>query len=1048
MKIFNFFIDKTKLVNMLTIGILIIGIIAVFKIKREAFPNVDFDRVFVITTYPGATPEDVELNVTIPLENNIRGINGLEEVNSISREGYSMIEVVIDPDIKDKEKVKNEIQKATDQVVDFPSEVENRPWVWEFKSENFAIIKVALSSEKISEQELRSYARLLKKKIEDLPNVAKTDTLGFRQREIQIRVNLENLLKNHLSLSDIVNRIRIRNIRIPAGLIKGKGQSKSIITEAKFQSLDDVKKMILRTNFEGNQVKVGDIADVVDDFEEYWELNKMNGNIGVAIEIVKKSNADIIKTINQVKKCIDDFKAEKNNNVQIDYINDFSIGTKSMLNIVSRNAIFGMILVIATLMIFLNLRSAFWTAMGIPFALCITLFIMVLTDVSINGHSLIGMVIVLGMLVDDAIVVAESIYRYRLEGYSPFEAAKEGLRVVAAPIFVTVLTTIIAFSPLFFLPGIAGDFILPIPLVITFTLLASLFEAYFILPNHLTAHSQKKIIKTKVKKIKERKWFPAFQRGYVRILKLALHHRFILVAIFIILFFGSIIFAAVKMKFIFFPQNAIEQSTWYLEAVRETSLDRMNELTYKIEEVIKKQPKGAILSFSTEIARGRWSIPENENYATIYVYYPPANQQKYDPKKIIEEINRKIKSIPEIIKSRHEIGEQGMPLGGDVEVKIIGNENEKRKDIVNNIMNYIKNISGVTNVENSEKSGKPEFSIEFDYEELARYGLNASDIGLTVRTALEGSIVSKTYTPEERIDYRVILHKEDRGSIDTIKKLFVVNDKNVLVPIKDIVKLKENETIAKIEHINGDRFTNIITNLDKKEITPFEVSAKLKEYIPSILSNYPGFHYEIGGEAKETQKFFVNITIAFIVALLVIYFTLSLLFNSFIQPVIVMITIPFGIVGVIWTFIIHNLPFSFLTLIGIVGLSGIVVNDSLIMVDYINRLIREKKCTSFHDYIDLVIEGAKVRLRPIILTTVTTALGVMPTAYGIGGYVESLAPMVLVIGWGIVFSSTLTLFLLPGFYLIEIQIELFLTKIMPWLPLKNHINSIDNNSKK
>ncbi len=1047
MKIFNYFINRTKLVNMLTISILILGIIAVIKIKREAFPNVDFDRVFVITVYPGAAPEDVELNVTIPLENKIRGINGLEKVNSISREGYSMIEVLIDPDIKDKEKVKIEIQKATDQVVDFPSEVENRPIIWEFKSENFAIIKVALSSDIISEQELRSYARALKKKIEDLSYVAKTDTLGFRQREIQIRVNLVNLVKNHLSLSDIVNSIRIRNIRIPAGLIKGKGQSKSIITEAKFQTLEDVENMILRTNFEGNQVKVSDIADVVDDFEEYWEINKMNGNIGVAIEIVKKSNADIIKTINQVKKCIDDFKTENNSTIQIDYINDFSIGTKSMLNVVLRNALLGMILVIATLLVFLNFRSAFWTAMGIPFALCITLFIMVLTNVSINGHSLIGMVIVLGMLVDDAIVVAESIYRYRLDGLSPIEAAKQGLRVVAAPIFVTVLTTIVAFSPLFFLPGIAGDFILPIPLVITFTLLASLFEAYFILPNHLTGHSQKILINPKIKKIKERKWFPSFQKQYVRILKLALHHRFILVFIFIILFFGSIAFAVIKMKFIFYPQNNIEQSTWYLEAVRETSLDRMNELTYEIEKILKKQPKGSILSFSTEIARGRWSIPENENYATLYVYYPPANQQKYDPKKIIKEINEKIESLSEIVKSRHEIGDAGMPLGGDVEIKIIGNDNDKRKIIVDNVINYLRNLDGVTDVESTDKTGKPEFSIEFNYEKLAKYGLNPSDIGLTVRTALEGTIVSKSYTPEERIDYCVILQKEDRGSLDTIKKLFVVNDKNRLVPIKNVVKFKENETIGKIEHINGDRFTNIITSLDKKKLTPIKATSKLKEYLPSILSKYPGFRYELGGEAEETEKFFVNIAIAFIVALFAIYFTLSLLFNSFIQPGIVMVTIPFGIVGVIWTFAIHNLAFSFLTLIGIVGLSGIVVNDSLIMVDYINRLIREKKCTCFQDYIDLVIEGAKVRLRPIILTTITTALGVMPTAYGIGGYVESLAPMVLVIGWGIVFSSTLTLFLLPGFYLIEIQIELFLTKIMPWLPLKNHINTMTDKSK-
>ncbi len=1022
LKLLNYFANRTKLVNMITIGILVIGLISVIKIKREAFPRVDFDVVLVLTVYPGAAPEDVELNVTIPLEEKIKGVSGIKEVTSISQEGYSSIQITLEPDARDKRTIKDDIQKAVDQVTDLPTEVENRPVVWELKTDNFEVIRVAMSSDKISEQELRRYGRTLKRKLEKLSNVANTETLGFRQREIQILVDLDALPANYLSLSEIVNLIRSRNVRIPAGVVRSRQEAKSVVTEAKFSTLDDVKNMILRTNFEGQQVKIKDVAKVEDGFEEYKNLIKMNGNIGVTINVLKKTKADVLRTVDQVKAAVEAYKQEVGDKVRIEYVNDFSKSTRSILDIVVLNALLGMILVVATLLVFLNFRTAMWTAMGIPLALFITLYVMVLTDVSLNGNSLLGMVIVLGMLVDDAIVVAESIYRYRLAGHSGLEAAKQGLKDVALPVFITVLTTILAFSPLYFLPGIAGKFVLPIPLVITFALLASLFESYIILPNHLTAHGRDQAVNPKI--LQEKKWFPGLQRGYLRILNRALHHRLLLISLFVLVFVGSIIFALTNIKFVMFPQRSIEQGTFYVEAKRETSLMQMNRYMEKIEAILKAQPPKAVDSFTTQIAQGQWDVPETENYATLRINFPPAAEQKFDPKKIITAIEKALKSNPAIVKYRFEKAQAGPPVGGDVEINIIGNDNTVRKTIVDQTKSFLEGIKGIRNIESSDNPGKPEVALQFDFEKLARFGLNAFDVGLAVRTALEGTVVSRTYTPEERVDYRVLLKRADRQKLATIKKLYVTNSQRNLVPLTNVVTLKEKETVAKINHLNGDRVTKISTILDKQIITPLEVTAKIKQFLPPMLAGYPNFSYEIGGEAQSSQEFIVNIAIAFIVAMLAIYFTLSLLFNSFIQPFIVMITIPFAIVGVIWTLYLHHDVFSFLTLIGVVGLSGVVVNDSLVMVDYINRLIREKGCHSLEEYISAVVEGAGVRLRPIILTTVTTAAGVMPTAYGLGGYVESIAPMVLVIGWGILFASTLTLFLLPGLYLLEVEMDI------------------------
>lgn len=1034
--LFDFFTRRTKLVNMLTIGILIIGLIAVMKIKREAFPRVDFDVVLVLTVYPGAAPEDVELNVTIPLEDQLRAVSGIEEITSVSQEGYSSIQVTLEPDARDKTGIKNEIQKAVDQVSDLPPEVENRPVVWELKTDNFEVIRVAMSSDSLNENQLRQRGRALKRKIEQLDYVATTETLGFRQREIQILVDLEALPKNYLSLNEIVNLIRARNVRIPAGVVRNQGEANSVVTEAKFQTLQEVENMILRTNFEGQQIRIKDVAKVQDGFEDYNNLIKMNGYIGVTINVLKKNKADQLRTVDQVKETVEAFKQEAGDQLRIEYVNDFSKSTRSILGIVTTNALLGMILVVATLLVFLNFRTALWTAMGIPLALFIALYVMVLTDVSLNSNSLIGMIIVLGMLVDDAIVVAESIYRYRLQGLSGLEAARRGLRDVALPIFITILTTIIAFAPLYFLPGIAGKFVLPIPLVITFTLLASLFEAYLILPNHLTAHSLKVSDDRASKALQEKAWFKRLQTGYVTLLRFALHHRLILIVLFVVMFISTLAIAFGNLKFVMSPQATLETGTFFIEAKRETSLIKMNEHLEKIEAILKSEPDEAIDSFTTQIAQGKWDVPETENYATLTINFPPAAQQTHDPEKIVDKIVAALKANPDIVKHRFERSQTGPPVGGDVELNIIGNDNAKRREIVDQIRAFLNELPGIENIESSDKPGKPEIALQFDFEKLARFGLSASDVGLAVRTALEGTVVSRTYTPEERIDYRVLLQKMDREKLSTIKKLYVTNAQRNLVPITNVVTLQEKATIAKIDHFNGDRVTKISLILDKQTITPIEVTGKLKTFLPGLLENYPLFRYELGGEAKASQDFIFNISIAFVVAVLSIYFILSLLFNSFIQPFIVMVTIPFAIVGVIWTLLLHGDPFSFLTLIGAVGLSGIVVNDSLIMVDYINRLIKEKGCGSIEDYLQAIVAGAKTRLRPIILTTITTAAGVMPTAYGLGGYVEAIAPMVLVIGWGILFSSALTLFLVPGLYLLEVEMEHRLATWFPWLPLK------------
>lgn len=1031
------FAEKTKLVNMLTVLVLVMGLFAVQTIRREGFPKVDFEIVFVNTVYPGASPEDVEVNVTLPLEERLRGIDGLKNIRSVSRDGLSTITLTLEPDAPDPKGIKDEIQKAVDQVTDLPPEVVARPAVWELKTDNFAVLQIALSSNRLSEGELRAAGRDLKKRLERLSRVSRIELEGYRQREVQIQVDGRKLQPNFISLADVVNILRARNVRVPAGDIRDADRTWSVVTEAKFRDLEDVKNTILRTNFEGQRVRVRDIARVEDTYERYQELVKMNGDLGVTLNVLQKGNADTLRTVDQVRKATEAFRREMGDRLSVAYINDVSKATRSTLGIVVSNALLGMVLVVAVLLVFLDWRTAFWTTLGIPFALAVTLFLMVLGDVTLNTYSLIGLVIVLGMLVDDSIVIAESIYANRQRGLPPLEAARKTLNAVALPVLATVSTTIVAFLPFLLLPGILGKFIRPIPVTITVALLGSLFEAFFILPNHLSTHAIRRN-KAAADVPDERRWFAPVLEAYGRALSLALHHRGVLFGLFVAILIGSVGYAATRMKFELFPQQSLEMTVFYLEAEKGTSLEKMDELTRRLERVAGSQPAGSVDSFTTQIARGRNDLRENENLATFTLYFPPAAEQKVkDPRVIVAEVKRELAAIPEFIRSTAEEQKYGPPVGSDLEVRLIGNDNARRAEWVAETERFLAGIEGVTDIENSTTEGKPELNLSFDFERLARYGLTAAEVGLALRTALEGTIVSRTFTPEERIDYRVLLEPAQRRDPGTLNRMFVTNQQRNLVPIRDLVRITTRPTIAKIDHYNGDRITMIYANVDRSRgLTPVDMNRRLQRFLAESLQRYPGFSFELAGEARESADTFRNVGLAFLLALVLIYFILVLQFNSFFQPLLIMFTIPFGIVGVIWTFAIHGLSFSFLAFISLVGLAGVVVNNAIVMVHRINTLVRERGCSDFEHYLAAALDGGKGRLRPILLTTITTVAGVLPTAYGVGGYVESVAPMVLGLGWGLLFSTVLTVFLVPGLYVLEVQLEMKLARWVPWLPLK------------
>ena len=443
----------------------------------------------LVTHYPGAAPEDVELNVTIPIEKEIKALEGIDKIYSTSNENVSRLNVVFDKEDSARcEKLKQDIRRALDSISEFPPEITEKTMMFEWGGKYIELMAVGIRSEKLSEKEMQQQAKLFRKELENSPFVSKIDEYGQKKREIQIRIDLNKLNHYYLSFENVIQAIESHNIQATSGTLKSYTTEKNIVTLSRFKNILDVKNVIIRSNYSGQKIRLSDIAAVIDTFEQQRYIIRFNGHRGILFEIFKKQNSDIVKASHNINKIIERFKDEiANKELDVIILEDNSSATRDRLKIVTNNAIIGLGLVVFILFIFLNFKNAFWTALSLPFSICFCLFFLPLFNVTINSVSLLGIILVLGMIVDDAIVISENIFRHNLNGETSPEAAVKGSSEVGFAVLTTILTTIIAFMPLMFVKGFVGDYSREIPIIISLILIGSLLESLFILPAH-TSH--------------------------------------------------------------------------------------------------------------------------------------------------------------------------------------------------------------------------------------------------------------------------------------------------------------------------------------------------------------------------------------------------------------------------------------------------------------------------------------------------------------------------------------------------------------------------------
>lgn len=1006
---FRFFAERNILATLITIMICLLGLSTLVGIKRDIFPIVDFGMMSVITTYPGASPEDVELNVTNKIEEELKSVVGLDNFTSFSMENVSVIEVVVDINEPDQDKIKREIREAVNRVTDFPAEVTESPKITELSTATvMPIIEVSVVGD-YPYREKREIARAFEKKLKDVPGVSRLDKFGIRAREIRVEVDPAAVKKYQIPMREVIGAIQSRNIRSTTGSFESYTSEKNLVALAQFRDPLEVGDVIVRSSFDGPIVKVKDLAIVKDDFEDERQLERVNSISAITFVVFMNEEADVVRTCNAIKKLVEKEKERLPQKLDMVYSYDTSVFVDNGFKIVLNNGWIGLVLVLLLLPVFLNFRTAFWVAMGIPVAFLGTIFLLPKFDGFLDTITLSGMILVIGIIVDDAIIIAENITKHRESGDEPLDAAVNGINEVIKPVVTTVLTTFLVFAPMFFMPGVFGKFIIPIPLAISLALFLSLGEAAIALPAHLVKGMRKRSAKSK-----RLKWFRIIRDKYHHVVYRLLKFRYILVVIFILLLVGALWYAGTYMDFILFPSNTAEQFYILIELPTGTPLRYTSEKIKEIEMIVDALPEGELASFVTRIGTNVFLNAESENYAALRVDLTPYTERERNADEIVNalrEITNQFKGF-ELINYMIESG--GPPVGKPVSLRLSGVNDMMRKQLTDSVVAFLSTIDGVKDINRDDKSGKDQVEIKINYDMLSRLGLTVADVAQNVRIAYDGEVITSVRYGDEDVDFRVLVQEEARKKLSYLRELLIPNRSGRLIPLKQVATLKSGPGPADFRHYNGDRTTTVEAEVEQDKVTPLEVTDAIQAHF-DIDSDWPGMELELTGEVFATQESMAGLMRTMLIAVLGIYFILVLLFNSMTQPFLVMAAIPFGIIGVIITFAFHGVAFSFMGMMGIIGLSGVVVNDSLVLVSFINN---KKEARPDVNIKRLVAEGTADRLRAIIMTTLTTVAALLPLAYGIGGTSTVMAPMALALGWGLVFATPLTLVLVPCLYVI------------------------------
>ncbi len=1029
----HFFLNRSMLVNVILVFIAMLSIKAITSMNRNKFPEVDLAKMIVTTKYPGASPKDVEQNVTRLIEDELKSVTGIDKYTSVSSENVSAITIELDINYPDTNEVKDNIRRAVDRVSSLPAEITERPNVRDLKSSELPILSIGISGD-ADYSEIRRIAKVIEKDLKQISGVSYVDKYSFRDKEYDVNLDPEKLKKYYIALNDVLLALGKRNIRATGGNLESYNTQRNILTLSQFDSIEDINEVIVRSEFGGGLIKIKDIGVVEEGFKDEKMRTIFNGKRGIMLVVKKSSNADIIRIVTKIKEYLKTKQETIPNEINLIAVNDETRVVANRLDVVVSNAYIGFFLVVLILILFLDFKSSFLVALSIPISFAMTFVLMKFLGADINSISLAAMIIALGMIVDQSIVVTENSLYYITQGYKKADAILEGTMEVVLPVFASVLTTVLSFAPMFAMTGIMGKFVSVIPIVVIASLIASLFNSWFILPNHLR-HIMKEKTENGTARWQDR-FFNKIAIPYEKSMRKVLKYKYTTILITISLLIFTLYWGKNKVLFNIFPADGSDTFFVYVEMKDDVTFDATEEIVKQIETQVKRLPKEElsfyIAKIGTKISQ-ELAVPVGgeKHLAYVQVSLVPSSKRKREASLILDELRgyviENVKGAKEL---SFDLQKPGPPAGKSIELHVHSDNDETRLKFVDQILEDLKKYNGVSDISSNFKIGREEYKLDIDYKQLATSGLTVQDVASTLRIAFDGVRATSIVKQNEEIDIRVRFPETSRRDIKNVLGLEVRNREGRLVPIASFAKLSSVNADSSIYHTNGDVTTTVTARTIPTLNPQIVIDEIISKYSPFLKQNQD-VRLTYGGEAEKSKESVKSLLVAFIGGIVAIFLVIALLFNSLSQPIMVLLAIPFGLIGVIWSFYFHGRPFSFLGLIGVIGLSGIVVNNSIMMVEFINKIVQDNKDSNYfreNDLIEQIITGASRRLRPIIITTGTTVLGLLPTAYGIGGKDPFIEPMVLALAYGIIASTQITLILIPAFYLANIEGIYFLKK--------------------
>ena len=1032
--------------NLIMFVILVGGLVFAYKTKQEVFPQFSMDKVSISVALPGSTPVDVEKSIIQPIEAAVKNIDGIKEYTSTASEGSGSVSVEL-LDGVDAQKVYQDIQAEVDRITTFPPNAEQPSVSLAGHAREVVTLLIYGNAGKDTDRILRDQAEIIQTQLLQSEDISKVSINDSRTMEISIDVPQRNLRKYNLTLQKIADIVSGSSKDVSSGSIKTNSDEILLRFSERKDYAPEFRSIPIIINNDGTKVLLGDIATVRETFEETDRYGLYNGLPCTKLGVYRVGEETPIQVSDAVRKFVKEYPMPTG--LKLALQRDGSDIFRARAELLTKNAFMGLALVFVVLGLFLEIRLAFWVAMGIPISFLGAFLIMPQLGMTINMVTMFAFIVSLGIVVDDAIIAGENIYEYRQQGMSYLQASIRGARDVAMPVFFSVLTNIVTFIPLLFIPGVMGKIFSTIPVVVISVFLISLFECIFILPAHLAHQKEKKrtgIFKA-IHSVQQKfsygfRWLVTTY--YTAFLDRILKARYITVLVAAAILFLT--FAYVKsgrMGFQTFPKVESDYAFVSFSMPEGTPASETQKVIDKLMNAankIKDENGGdkLVTGIFAEVgaASGPRRSTSGSNAGQIYVYLSEPTVRPIQTNEFVRKWRDLVGEIPGIITLEFQSDRGGPGAGKSLSIELQHTNYKTLELACQDLADTLAEFSKAKDVTNGVQEGKKQYEFKLKQSGLA-LGLTTNYISQQLRNSFYGAEAIRQQRGTNEIRVMVRLPKSERQSLTGVEELLIRNNAGVEIPLYEAASISPSRSSTSIEHRNGSKAITVTADITPKSDTPEVMKSVVSKVMPDLKNQYPGLTYSFVGHQQNDRESLDSMKVGLTLALFTIFAILAIPFNSFTQPLIVMVSIPFGFVGAVIGHLLMGYSMSIMSVMGLVALSGVVINDSLVLIEYANR--KRKEGLNAHD--SICTAGVR-RFRPILLTTLTTFGGLAPMIFETSRQARFLIPMALSLGYGLLFATLICLLLVPCLYMINDDVQRWVKKSIGWL------NDDDTSSKK